>query len=203
MQLTFNNSQYSKFRKWKWFWRWASCSKQNFIIRTKYEGKVLTSTCCSCRFSFSIVYTQVVRKIWVLKLFLCNMIRVQEFYWLVMNLKLCLYSCSIANSWSLIILTVVNNWDCQLKKTFFSNIFPRNYVPKWGEGGLGTMPGLERLGWEESDYNLWPFRHHIDIWTGLWRNMERSIFVKKRLLVRLKLIIDNSQKLVIGHPNTK
>lgn len=178
MQLTFNNSQYPKFREWKWFWRWASCSKQNFIIRTKYESKVLASKCCSCSFSFSFVYAQVVRKIWVLKLFLCNTMRVQEFYWLVMNLKLCLYSCSIANSWSLIILTVVNKRDCQLQK-LFSQTFSQEIVSKWGEGGLGTMPGLERLGWEESDYNLWPVRHHTDISTGLRRNMEKACLWKK------------------------
>lgn len=132
MQLTFNNSQYPKFRKWKWFWRWASCSKQNFIIRTKYESKVLASKCCSCSFSFSFVYAQVVRKIWVLKLFLCNTMRVQEFYWLVMNLKLCLYSCSIANCWSLIILTVVNKRDCQLQK-LFSQTFSQEIVCLNGE----------------------------------------------------------------------
>ena len=122
---------------------------------------------------FSFVYAQVVRKIWVLRLFLWSMLRVQEVHQLVINLNLCLYSCSTENYQSRIMLTAIQR-ACQLLKRFFLNIFPRNYVPKRREGVLGTMQGLQRLRWEESGYELCPTRHQTGISTGLWGNMDKA-----------------------------
>ena len=63
----------------------------------------------------------------------------QEVHWFIINLHRCLYIPTYE------IKLTTSQWASQLPKfncifkTFFSVIFLKNYVPKWGEGPLGTM----------------------------------------------------------------